>query len=265
MRNSISDNIYYSTVKIEGEITPGELKSGTAFFLHVNIKNNNYIFLATNKHVVENTTTASIVFHKADNMDMQERTGEYKYTFKKRLTWQNNWYFHPNPDVDLAIFNFSETLNQLNSRKIYPYFKTVSLDNIPSNEDIKNILALEQVTFVGYPAGLIDTTNNLPIARKGYLATPLHENFCGKSEFLIDASVFAGSSGSPVFIYNENTAFQLANGNSYFSGASRFWFIGVIYATSINFDKDHLDLGVVVKSECVKELVNFYIEKMEAN
>lgn len=62
--------------------------------------------------------------------------------------------------------------------------------------------ALEEVIFVGYPVGLWDTTNLTPILRRGVTATPVFLDFQGKPQFLIDASVFPGSSGSPVFLYS---------------------------------------------------------------
>lgn len=258
MRDSVSDNIYYSTVKIECKNSVGET-SGTAFLMSVSFGDYGKVFLVTNRHVVENTYDATIKFHRADNLQMTNLIGEYKLSFKKHLLWQKSWIFHPDETIDLAIFDFTSYLEQLYKENIFLYYKLIDINSIPSNEEVDNIIALEQVTFVGYPAGLKDTNSNLPIARKGYLATPLHENFCGKPDFLIDAGVFPGSSGSPVFIYNDGTSFKLANGNSFMGGFSRFWLIGVIYATHLTANNQYLNLGAVVKSEKIKELINYYL------
>lgn len=56
------------------------------------------------------------------------------------------------------------------------------------------------VTFIGYPNGLYEFTSLLPIVRQGYAATAMHIDHGGKPTFLIDAFVFPGSSGSPVFL-----------------------------------------------------------------
>lgn len=59
--------------------------------------------------------------------------------------------------------------------------------------------------MIGYPNGLWDSQNNLPIIRRGITATSVKKDYNGKKEFLIDAAVFPGSSGSPVFIFNEGS------------------------------------------------------------
>ena len=48
---------------------------------------------------------------------------------------------------------------------------------------------------------MYDQVNLIPITRTGMTATPLQLDYDGRPSFLIDASVFPGSSGSPVFVY----------------------------------------------------------------
>jgi hypothetical protein len=74
---------------------------------------------------------------------------------------------------------------------------------IPEPAEWANFLALEEVVMVGYPNGLWDSVNNMPIFRRGITATHLGLDYDGKAEFLIDAACFPGSSGSPVILYNE--------------------------------------------------------------
>jgi hypothetical protein len=62
-----------------------------------------------------------------------------------------------------------------------------------------NLLPGNEVWFVGYPENRFDTVNNLPILRRGYIASLPKIDFEGRKQFLIDAQVFPGSSGSPVF------------------------------------------------------------------
>lgn len=82
------------------------------------------------------------------------------------------------------------------------YLPWIGGDLIPNVKAIEEIDLIETVTFFGYPNGIWDTANFLPIARRGVTATPISIDFQGKKQFLIDASVFPGSSGSPVFIIN---------------------------------------------------------------
>jgi hypothetical protein len=56
--------------------------------------------------------------------------------------------------------------------------------------------------MVGYPISLWDSVNNLPLLRRGITATHPKIDYRGKPEFLIDAAVFPGSSGSPVYLYD---------------------------------------------------------------
>ena len=62
--------------------------------------------------------------------------------------------------------------------------------------------AIENVVMLGYPNGLWDKKNNLPIVRRGVTATPPYIDFEGRPEFIIDCACFPGSSGSPVLLYN---------------------------------------------------------------
>lgn len=65
---------------------------------------------------------------------------------------------------------------------------------------------MESVEFIGYPEGLYDSVNCLPIARRGMMATLGYIDYEGKPEFLIDATVLTGSSGSPVFMAQPRNA-----------------------------------------------------------
>lgn len=80
--------------------------------------------------------------------------------------------------------------------------------------------------MVGYPNGLWDKTNNLPIFRKGITATHPKYDYNGREEFLIDAACFPGSSGSPVL--------HLDVGNYVRSGilyrGDRVTLLGILYA-----------------------------------
>jgi hypothetical protein len=59
--------------------------------------------------------------------------------------------------------------------------------------------------WIVYPDGISDTLNNVPVFRRGITATPVYLDFQGKPMFLLDAAIFPGSSGSPVFLFNQGT------------------------------------------------------------
>jgi hypothetical protein len=81
--------------------------------------------------------------------------------------------------------------------------------------------------MVGYPNGLADEKNNLPLIRRGITATPFYIDHNGDSEFVVDCACFPGSSGSPVLIVNEGSYSlhkrPLQSGN-------RMVLIGILYA-----------------------------------
>jgi hypothetical protein len=91
---------------------------------------------------------------------------------------------------------------------------------------------LEDVLIVGYPDGISDTKNNVPVFRKGISATPVYLDFMGKKEFLVDAAIFPGSSGSPAFLFNQGT-WLLRDGTTV-AGGYRVQLLGVIYAVALH-------------------------------
>ena len=81
-------------------------------------------------------------------------------------------------------------------------YQWVDTNLAPNEETVLDIGLVEEILFVGYPSGISDQFHNLPVARRGITATPASVDYEGRPVFLIDASVYPGSSGSPVFIYN---------------------------------------------------------------
>jgi hypothetical protein len=109
---------------------------------------------------------------------------------------------HSVENIDITVMNLSETFDHLTQAGTPPYYIFLTENSIPTQEDIdKFISPVEDIIFVGYPNGMWDKNNLMPIVRKGITATPYYIPFEGLPIFLIDASVFPGSSGSHFFIY----------------------------------------------------------------
>jgi hypothetical protein len=72
-------------------------------------------------------------------------------------------------------------------------------NQIATAADLEDLNCGEPVWFVGYPDGWRDELHNLPLMRTGSIASLPRLSFDGRSEFVIDAQAFPGSSGSPVF------------------------------------------------------------------
>lgn len=152
---------------------------------------------------------------------------------------------------------------------------------IPTSEQAAELDAVELVTFIGYPNGVWDSKNLLPIARRGTTASSIEVDFEGTPRFLIDASVFGGSSGSPVFILN-NGSWAAKDGG--LVAGTRFHFVGVIAAvffrTHLNNiiavpiptqvqpmaqQQEMIDLGIVFKARTVVETIEAFLKARNVN
>jgi hypothetical protein len=104
------------------------------------------------------------------------------------------------------------------------YYHAIDSQRIPDAATVRGFDALEDVLFVGYPSGVWDQVNLMPILRRGTTATPLELEFEGHKQFLIDAAVYPGSSGSPVFVVRDDPLRPRGD------AARTIWFAGVIAA-----------------------------------
>ncbi|MGZ8215335.1 MAG: S1 family peptidase [Methylosarcina sp.] len=161
------------------------------------------------------------------------------------------YYPHPDDDVDLACVNISG----ISDSNIYfknlhdAFLEPIDLGAIPPGSD---------VIFIGYPENRFDVKHNLPIIRKGSIASVPSVDFNGRPQIVIDAQVFQGSSGSPVFV---------ATGGHY-------RLLGVVSETMIRHAQlqtisvghaslavqQILGLGIVIKQSKVVELIKHTID-----
>lgn len=214
---SISEQLMYSTVLIETENG-----KGTGFFFSFKIDDSKNIpVIITNKHVVNYNSRQDvyITFHtrkKSDNVDKNIR-----------CYINSNWIFHDTQDLCFCFFQ--PIASQI--EKIYktlPFYISVEEDLIYDDEKLKTLSAVEDILMVGYPIGLYDMENNYPIFRKGVTSSHPATDFNGKNIGLIDTACFPGSSGSPIFIINEN-GYSDKNGTTYL-GAQRVIFLGILFS-----------------------------------
>ncbi|MHA2758241.1 serine protease [Aeromonas dhakensis] len=248
--SKFENQMFFTTIRITIPIDDGASSSiGTGFLFNTPLENNDLtgVFLVSNKHVFGDPNRRIILnFHqKIENEDKPE-LGIVKSIVIENFS--GHYYEHPDKDIDLACINVSAYVgaeNGVYSKHLHSEFF--------HEADLSSVLPGSEVLFVGYPDNRFDSVHNLPILRKGTLATLPTINFNGLKQIIIDAQVFPGSSGSPVFVV-ENGKYKL---------------LGVITATMIKHEllktiqvsssyavQQTIGLGIVLKTELVKELLD---------
>jgi hypothetical protein len=272
---STSEQLTYSTVRIECEYSDGSSGTGTGFFfqfLHDTTNDTHVPVVITNKHVVSGATKGRLIITKANANNEPLDTQHFQAAFDD---FENFWRKHPDPDVDLCAMPIAPFLNEANKREERLFYISLNKSLIPTKEQLADLSALEEILMIGYPNGIWDHVNNKPILRKGVTATHPNFDYCGKKEIMIDAACFPGSSGSPVFIFNEG-GYRDKRGNTYM-GASRVILLGALYAgpqhtaqgdiqivnmptgqRPIAISRIPNNLGLVIKAERITELEQLF-------
>lgn len=271
--NSITKKLLFNTIRVDTVLEDGSEGSGTAFvFSHGNARGT-HTFIVTNRHLVENVRRGGLVF-------TQKRNGQPAFGQRFQLNiedFTHAWFLHPDPEVDLAIIPMRPLEQAARDQGVELYYHVIDSRLAPDPATLRALDALEEVLFVGYPSGVWDQVNLMPILRRGTTATPMALDFEGRKEFLIDAAVYPGSSGSPVFVYQPD-AMRPAH-----SAGTKILFAGVVAAVFFREEANHLvpapvpannhgmvmgsemiDLGLVIKAEAVLEAINAYLGKWAA-
>lgn len=228
--NTFLKQLLFSTIRIVADTDQPDKKSvGTGFLIAKKISDTQQqIFLVTNKHVIAKADSAGKIvgkFTKASfsfikNENNNPKLGDSVIINTENLT--DMFLQHAEESVDLAICNISDLYTQLTQNlKQDVFIRAIPIEMIPAEQE--SFDAIEDVLFVGYPDGIFDQKNHLPIMRKGITASPFEVDFNGGKKFIIDAQVFPGSSGSPVFIKEQS----FKNGTLSL-GSEKYFFVGVI-------------------------------------
>lgn len=245
--NDVSTQLLYTTVPLQIKYSNG-VGVGTGFLFGYTLpsdRNKSIPLLITNRHVVEGAELVTISFHSRE--EDKPIAGK---PVSVNLKSSHFTFFHEN--VDLAAVPLMPLISEVENQGKKIFFKTFSQELIPSDEAWNDLSSIEEVTFIGYPAGLLDRSSSLPVVRRGITATPVWNNFEKAPLFLIDAGVFPGSSGSPVLIFNRGT-YPVKTGIAL---GSRIYLLGIISETYKGLNKDEdkkvfLGLGKVINSKAL--------------
>lgn len=205
---STSELIINSSIRIECEGDTiinnqkvGFNSTGTGFYFEFQFDSIKVPVIVTNYHVVANSKVGILHFTETN----PDKTPAYgKIVTEVVDNFSARWIKHPSEDLAILPLNPILVDIQKNKKKD-PFIVYFDESLIPSKVFLDEVTAIEDVLMVGYPKGFWDSTNNLPVVRKGLTATPINLNYNRKPQFLLDVPIYAGSSGSPIILFNQGS------------------------------------------------------------
>lgn len=265
IKNIASNQLLFTTVKIQGKTEEGNTTSGTGFFYAFNSSGNGRSFnaLITCRHLLEDMKEANLLLHlgtyKQDAKDIAVQSAYWR----KVANLQQSVIYHPDKDIDLCGVPID--LLRVETRHgevISPIIITIPDNMVLPDEKLIELTPMEEVFIIGFPAGLTDGRTGLPVIRRGITAFHPGIDFNGKSLGLLDITSYPGSSGSPVLIYNQGS-YPTQNGITI---GNRGIFLGVLNGYSPGsdeIDRADLHLGGYVKAKALDDLKNEMIKHLK--
>ncbi|CAM3739355.1 trypsin-like serine peptidase [Smaragdicoccus niigatensis] len=264
--NTVIEQLLFTTIRITTTYPNGDTGSGTGFVYAKEMPGGDRrLAVVTNKHVIEGADEVTLHFVGGDAGGPALGVGVSVDVPSTAFTG------HPDPDIDVAAMRIGKIVDALVQRGTPVFFRAVPSAIAATPQRLEDFEPIEPVIFVGYPNGLYDSHSKLPIVRRGHSASALNVDYEGKPTFLIDASVFPGSSGSPVFLYLPSAAPD-KHGNFAVNTSPTLVFLGVVAAVyhrgapviqALHIPgiaaEEMIDLGVVYKASTVSELLDICV------
>jgi hypothetical protein len=198
--------LVYSTVRLECEYDDGGTGGGTGFIFSFARRGDEDApdfqhapAVVTNRHVVEGARRGAFHLHRRSAGGGPSSRDSVRLVFED---FRSGWIPHPDPTVDLCVMPLASAIGQVERAGLRLSSVALGMGIVPTDQELAGLTPLEEVVMVGYPNGIWDSRNNMPILRRGVTATHPAVEYEGRREFMIDAACFPGSSGSPVFLCN---------------------------------------------------------------
>jgi hypothetical protein len=213
MSNLLSANLQYITISIEDDNN----KLGTGFLVGDTVterdgnrraiptwtKPRSRAYLVTARHVLGDnasviSSTLAFVLRYNVLTSAGLSTGTSRFIVNND---EPNWMIHEDSAIDVGVLDVTNWLRTASDG----HFRFVPLSELASPLSLASVEcdAGDDVFVLGYPLRLKQGDSNLPLVRKGVLATSpqrrlLDENGNDLRGFLVDGAIMPGSSGSPV-------------------------------------------------------------------
>jgi S1-C subfamily serine protease len=219
-----------TVVKVVSTFAPGVTATGTGFLVSREVVkgtiSDRKVYLVTNKHVLSDwdvsdgtiekySHTIDVYFYRMNDLtpgalkpvNIQIADAAGKPNMAKLA-------LHPNPAIDVAAVLLTDELTAANQIDLVSFDRSFFL----SFSSCSNFAGVgDQVFALGYPLGITSLTNNLPIAKAGYIASVPGQEFkidtpatnrAGKQVIsrvqgkylVVDGLIVPGNSGGPVVI-----------------------------------------------------------------
>ena len=218
------EQLIHTTVRIECQTDKGQ-SSGSGYIYGFCIKDDKAVpCIITNKHVIAGATQGRLHLTRKDEQGNPKLGEHVPITFDN---FEDLWIKHPDENIDLAVFPFAPILHAAKKMGENFYYIQLTKDIIPTDDILDTLPTVEDIIMIGYPNGIWDSLHNLPVVRRGITATHPKRPLNGKSEFLIDAACFPGSSGSPVFLANIGS---FVDSRGKLCAGDRIALLGTLYA-----------------------------------
>ncbi len=222
---------YYSLVSLPLKlIGKGFVNDATGFFYERNGKS----YLVSNWHVFSGRNTYTGQPMRSDSvtpdevrLDVPKKESIGRYSRWLHIQLGNNdyetgigWLQHPRgQEIDLAVIPLPAVGNEdVLSESIYYYAVG------PEDQSDMAVMVAMDVFVVGFPLGL-QKQGNIPVWKRGSIASEPNLDADGLPLFLIDTATREGMSGSPVYaraqggyISKEHSAFQMEARSTKFLG-----------------------------------------------
>lgn len=219
----LSNQINQSTVKIDLIENGKHIGSASGFIIGFIVSDSLKVpCLISNKHVLQAVDTVILTFNGEINTNSPMDS-----VIIRTIVDLNHYKVipHPKVEIDLAALPLNPIGYQLGKKGFNIDYTVIGEDLIPTVKDQEKFKVVNDILLVGYPIGLSDTTHNNPIFRKGITATNPSIKYNDRNVFLIDASSFPGSSGSPVFLVSSEI--ERKSNMIYFK--ERIYLIGILF------------------------------------
>lgn len=180
--------VYLGVERARDENTIHLVLAGSGFFVSLEQDGRTFVYLVTARHVVTGTGGKPLVIR------VNDRDGK-----AQAYPCPDRWVFHPNSDVDVAVFPWAPP-DKIDFATI-PY--AMLLGN--ALRTARKIGAGDEVFVTGIFAQFTGGARNFPIVRTGNIALIPDERI--RTDFglveacAIDVRLSAGFSGSPVFVH----------------------------------------------------------------